>query len=335
MNNARGTFFWRCIQQRPAAGVQARQRYPAQVDNRTPKPFAREVRRDAFKLALVVGIDGAFLRRWASTAQQAGPVRPAPTVADFAYGEQSPRQKLDFWQAESEQPTPVVLLIHGGGWTNGDKTSYDNRDIRPYLEAGISVAALNYRFIPRAMEQQVEPPVKACVGDAARALQTIRSKAQEWNVDAQRIGATGTSAALYLSVAGAARRPRRRRQRGFDWRESSRLTCAGRQRAQTFSRSAGTARVDSNAIYGGHAFGFATRGRSRADEFELLLAQRDSVLPWIKEYSPIELVSPDDPPIYLDYPNQKAPPVVGQNELDPTHSAIYGIKLAEKLSRPV
>jgi len=55
------------------------------------------------------------------------------------------------------------------------------------------------------------------------------------------------------------------------------------------------------------------------------------VMPWIKEYSPIELVSSDDPPIYLDYPNQKTPPVVGQKETDPTHSAMYGVKLAEKL----
>ena len=56
------------------------------------------------------------------------------------------------------------------------------------------------------------------------------------------------------------------------------------------------------------------------------------MLPWIKEYSPIELVTKDDPPIYLDYPNQKQPPQVGQTEADPTHSAMYGVKLAEKLA---
>ena len=42
----------------------------------------------------------------------------------------------------------------------------------------------------------------------------------------------------------------------------------------------------------------------------------------------------DDPPIYLDYPNQTTPPVSGNIEPDPTHSAIYGIKLVEKL-RPL
>ena len=76
---------------------------------------------------------------------------------------------------------------------------------------------------------------------------------------------------------------------------------------------------------------FFRRGRGREEEFELLLANRDQVMPWIKEYSPIELVSKDDPPIYLDYPNQKTPPKVGQKEADPTHSAMYGVQLAKRL----
>ncbi len=70
----------------------------------------------------------------------------------------------------------------------------------------------------------------------------------------------------------------------------------------------------------------------RAEEFELLVAHRDKVMPWIKEYSPIELVSRGDPPIFLDYPNQKTPPKEGQSEADPTHSAMYGVKLAERMS---
>ena len=73
-------------------------------------------------------------------------------------------------------------------------------------------------------------------------------------------------------------------------------------------------------------------GRSRAQEFDLLIENREKVLPWIKEYSPIELVSADDPPIYLDYPNQKSPPKLGQQEADPTHSAMYGVRLAERLN---
>lgn len=260
------------------------------------------------------------------------PQRPAPTVADYAYGSDSQRQRLDFWQAESDKPTPVVLLIHGGGWKQGDKSAYGAAAIQPYLDAGISVAAVNYRFIDEAMEQKVEPPVRACLYDAARALQTIRAKAGEWNVDPRRIGATGSSAGACTSL-WLALHDDLADERSDDpiARQSSRLACAAVVGAQTSLDPQELRAWIANSIYGGHAFGFAAPGRSRAEEFDLLIANRAKVLPWIKEYSPIELVSSDDPPIYLDYPNQRTPPVLGQEEPDPTHSAIYGIKLAEKL----
>src|SRR5687768_2277134 len=72
--------------------------------------------------------------------------RLTPTAADVAYGEH-PRQKFDFWQAKSDRPTPLVVMIHGGGWVNGDKSSYGTAAIKPFLDQGISVAAVNYRFI--------------------------------------------------------------------------------------------------------------------------------------------------------------------------------------------
>ena len=259
------------------------------------------------------------------------PERPAPTVADYAYGQESQRQRFDFWKAESDQPTPVVLLIHGGGWVGGDKTNYGNRPIKNYLEAGISVAAINYRFIPQAMEQGVEPPVKACVTDAARALQTIRSKAQEWNINPKKIGATGSSAgactSLWLALHDDLADPNSEDPVA---RESSRLQVAAVTGAQTSLDPQQLRTWIGNSIYGGHAFGFAKKGRSRAEEFDLLLANRDQVLPWIREYSPIELITPEDPPIFLEYPNQKSAPTLGGNESDPTHSAMYGIQFQER-----
>jgi acetyl esterase/lipase len=261
------------------------------------------------------------------------PARPAPTVADFVYGKESERQKFDFWQARSDRPTPVVLLIHGGGWVQGSKEGYGATAIQPYLEAGISVAAINYRFIAQAMEQKVEPPVKACLHDAARALQTIRSKAKDWNVDPKRVGATGGSAgactSLWLALHDDLADPK---SADPVLRESSRLTAAAVSGAQTSLDPKELREWMPNSIYGGHAFGFAEKGRTRAQEFDLLIENREKVLPWIKEYSPIELVSKDDPPLYLDYPNQKTPPVLGQKEPDPTHSALYGIKFAEKVA---
>jgi acetyl esterase/lipase len=258
--------------------------------------------------------------------------RPKATVADFAYGKDSPRQKFDFWQARSDRPAPVVLLIHGGGWRSGDKRSYGGAAIQPFLQAGISVAAINYRYITQAMEQGVEPPVKAPLMDAARALQTIRSKAKQWNVDPQRVGATGGSAGACTSLWLALHDDLARPDSGDPIeRQSTRLACAAVIAAQTSLDPKLVREWIPNAVYGGHAFGFAKEGRDRPEEFRLLLENRERIVPWIREYSPLEWVSKDDPPIYLDYPRQKSPPAAGQEEPDPTHSAMYGAKLAEKL----
>lgn len=274
----------------------------------------------------------AFAQAKAKAKAKNPPARLEPTVANYKYGDDSPRQVFDFWQAKSDKPTPVVLLIHGGGWMGGDKSGYGTNAIQPFLDAGISVASINYRYILQAMDQHVEPPVKACLYDAARALQTIRSKAKEWNIDPKRVGATGGSAgactSLWLAMHDDLAKPDSKDPIA---RESSRLTAAAVVGAQTSLDPTQLREWIPNAVYGGHAFGFAKKDRDRPGEFELLIENREKVLPWIKEYSPIELVSKDDPAIYLDYPNQKQKPMKGQKEPDPTHSAMYGVGLEEKL----
>ena len=57
-----------------------------------------------------------------TTTKPATPRGPKPTLADVAYGKH-PKQVLDFYKAESAAPTPLVLFIHGGGWTGGSKAS--------------------------------------------------------------------------------------------------------------------------------------------------------------------------------------------------------------------
>ena len=203
--------------------------------------------------------------------------------------------------------------------------------------------SLNYRFIDQAMEQKVEPPVKACVHDAARALQTIRSKAKEWNIDPKRVGATGGSAgactSLWLALHDDLADPKSSDPIA---RQSTRLTCAAVSGAQTSLDPKELREWMPNAIYGGHAFGFAGAGPQRGrEEFELLIANREKVLPWIKEYSPIELVtqgrSADLP--RLSEPEDAAgarPEGAGPDALgDVRHQAGREAEGARRRSRPV
>lgn len=239
------------------------------------------------------------------------------TLLDVPYGPH-PRNVLDFYPAKSDKPTPVVLSIHGGGWRGGDKKTSP----AAYLDKGISVVAINYRYVQNGVEDKVIPPVKAPLHDAARALQFVRSKAGEWNLDKVRIGATGGSAgactSLWLAFHPDLADPQSKDPIA---RESTRLFCAAVNGAQVSLDPKELREWMPNYGYGAHAFGLPN--------FQALIDDREKVLPWIKEYSPIEHVSKDDPPIALFYGGEV--PVVGGSPKDPTHSGIMGVKLAERL----
>ena len=76
--------------------------------------------------------------------------RPAavkPTRANVAYGPHE-RNRIDFYQAKSEQATPLALYIHGGGFRGGSKQGINQHTLQQLLDAGISVAAIEYRLVP-------------------------------------------------------------------------------------------------------------------------------------------------------------------------------------------
>lgn len=150
----------------------------------------------------------------------------APTRANVAYGPHA-RNILDFWQARSNGPTPLVVFIHGGGFTAGDKSKVGGRAvIQPYLDAGVSFAAINYRYRTMA-------PIQDVLRDCARAIQFLRHQAAAWNLDPTRVAAYGGSAgagtSLWLAFHDDLADPA---NPDPVLRESTRLTCAGANSTQ-------------------------------------------------------------------------------------------------------
>ncbi|MBW6534000.1 MAG: alpha/beta hydrolase [Mariniphaga sp.] len=145
------------------------------------------------------------------------------TFKNEKYGNH-PRNTFDIWLAKSETPTPIVVYIHGGGFTGGDKSKYfDSEDLVRFLDAGVSVATINYRFM-------TEPPygIKASFKDSKRCLQYIRYNAKKYNIDKTRIACSGGSAgagiALWLAFSDDMADLL---NEDPVLRESTRLTCAG------------------------------------------------------------------------------------------------------------
>lgn len=88
---------------------------------------------------------------------------------------------------------PVVLYLHGGGWTLGDLEGYDEQCRAVAATVGAVVVALEYRLAP-------EHPFPAAVDDAWAALCWLADHADDLDVDAERLVVAGDSAGGNLTA---------------------------------------------------------------------------------------------------------------------------------------
>lgn len=210
-----------------------------------------------------------------------------PTLENVSYGPHE-RNVFDLWLAKSDRPTPLLIFIHGGGFVQGDKAGIrKNPMVAKCLAEGVSFASLNYRFREHA-------PIQDILRDAARAVQTIRSRAKEWNIDPDRIasygGSAGAGTSLWLAFHDDLADPN---SSDPVLRQSSRLTAAGSLEGQ-----ASYDLRDWEKILGPSEFArpvdewISFYGFKSEDEIKTEDADRV-----MKDCSMIGLISKDDPPV--------------------------------------
>lgn len=98
---------------------------------------------------------------------------------------------LDAFVPEGEGPFATCILVHGGGFTKGDKTSFIKPLFEPLSKAGFAWFTINYRLAP----QNRYP---ACVEDVESAIRWVKAHAKEYKVDAGKIALVGESAGGHL-----------------------------------------------------------------------------------------------------------------------------------------
>lgn len=104
--------------------------------------------------------------------------------------------KLDLYLPRHRRsPVPTVVLIHGGGWVEGDKESAVLH-ILPYLSMGWAVVNVEYRLGRNSL-------APAAVEDCRCALRWVTRHAREHNLDASKIVLTGFSAGGHLALITA------------------------------------------------------------------------------------------------------------------------------------
>jgi acetyl esterase/lipase len=248
---------------------------------------------------------------------QPKPKLPPPTFENVKYGPHE-RNVLDFWQAKSDQPTPVLVSIHGGGFVQGNK-SVGPFILKDCLNNGISVAAINYRYSTQAI-------APAPFQDGARAVQFLRSKAKEWNIDPKRFAATGGSAGAGISLwLGFHKDMADPKSDDPVLRQSTRLTCMFVFEGQTsydprFIRKLfpGKDIYKIGALQKLFAFDPNQLDNLPAEKYKLF-----------EECSPITHVTKDAPPVLLIYNNPIDAEITNQGI--GIHHPLFGKMLKEKM----
>lgn len=116
--------------------------------------------------------------------------------ADVPYGPDQ-RQTITFARLPNGGSyRPAVLLVHGGGWIEGDKSELERDWVRPLAEAGFIVANVGYRLAPKAV-------APAAIVDVRAAANWICRNASRYDIDVRRLAFMGMSAGGHLALMAA------------------------------------------------------------------------------------------------------------------------------------
>ncbi len=117
---------------------------------------------------------------------------------DLTYGIASGEElKMDISVPEGKGPFPVCILVHGGGFTKGDKQKQSKHLFKPLSDAGYAWVSINYRLAPTFK-------YPSSVEDLETAIRWVKAHVAEYRFDRSRIVLIGESAGGYLvNMVGA------------------------------------------------------------------------------------------------------------------------------------
>jgi alpha-L-fucosidase 2 len=131
-------------------------------------------------------------------------VANAALTKDIEYGNASGVSlRLDAFVPDGPGPFPAVILVHGGGWSAGDKSGGRSKAYiapmdEPLGRAGFAWFEINYRLAPKYH-------FPACIEDVETAIRWVKAHAEEYHLDPSRIAIAGESAGGHLVDLAAAR----------------------------------------------------------------------------------------------------------------------------------
>lgn len=199
---------------------------------------------------------------------------------DVAYLEPDRAETADLYLPPAFEPGrkyPGIVIIHGGGWTGGDKGAAREINIGTTLAAhGYVCMSINY-----ALAKTGSPTFPQNIQDCKRAVRWLRKNAARFQLDIERIGAIGGSAGGHLTALLAVTGP----EAGLDPKEDAEYSCRIQAAVPMYPHCA--------ASWEGQV-------PPRPYPSLPMFAQAQTVAPALWDSaSPIKQLSEDDPPLLI------------------------------------
>lgn len=147
-------------------------------------------------LCILIIYSFIWVRQYQQFADEEPDIVLSPDIPDVTYCTMDGVQlKMDlYFPDEKDGPYQVLVYVHGGSFTSGDKRKSSGIiDIPAMTERGYAVAAINYRLMP-------EHPFPAEVIDAKCAVRFLRAHADTYDLLTEKIGIWGGSAGGHLAA---------------------------------------------------------------------------------------------------------------------------------------
>jgi acetyl esterase/lipase len=153
-----------------------------------------------------------------SAYQYSQPIEP--TFSDISYATLSPSETFDLYlPAARDRPTPLIIWIHGGAFSAGDKRSMPRRnfgpppkpigpmgpyqiqvpDVAALTRKGYAVASLNYRLV-RGPGDKFAAYALPAVQDGKAAVRFLRANAAKYGLDPEKFAVWGNSAGGFMAA---------------------------------------------------------------------------------------------------------------------------------------
>ena len=120
--------------------------------------------------------------------------------AAIVYGTNDPARQVIIpflpENAKVGESRPVLVLIHGGGWTGGDPSVFFPAS-RYFASRGVPSFSIGYRLVRPGKN---DPAVADCLADCRSAVRYLRTHAKEYDVDPNKIAVLGDSAGGHLAA---------------------------------------------------------------------------------------------------------------------------------------